>query len=257
MTCKRNVSHGDIAYFHYSGHGAQIPSSTNDGFDGILCPMDMIADSTGWECYITEQEFHAMVQTLPLKSNVTITLDCCHSGTSAESVSNNKRDLSIPLTIVDQVKPTPRYIPYNVPHKGEVPPRNSRALEEAKRTMDSIPKNQYEYPNFFAACRENQTAADYPFGDTYYGGSIVPLSFYDYCTGFSYFFYATMMDAGKKKIQLNHSSLLQSTARVNTDLLSIISHKIGVIPLLKVYLEAVTEPSTDFFREWKPMNWSK
>ena len=178
MTYKRNVDEGDIVYFHYSGHGAQIPSSTSNGFDGILCPMDMIADPSGWECYITEQEFHAVLQTLPLKSNVTIVLDCCHSGISAENVSN-KRDISIPLTIAEQVQPIPRYIPYNVPHNGEAPPQNSRVLEEAKRTIDLIPKNHYEYPNFFVACRENQTAADYPFGDIYYGGFNHFLSFYN------------------------------------------------------------------------------
>lgn len=73
---------GDILHFHFSGHGSQMVDSKYDtdeepdGMDEILCPVDL-----NWrDKVITDDQLKAVFDRVPAGVNVTVVLDCCHSG---------------------------------------------------------------------------------------------------------------------------------------------------------------------------------
>ena len=71
---------GDVLVFHYSGHGSQVPDrhgdERDDGLDEIICPYDL-----DWNDPFTDDDLYAIVKDLPAGVNLTVVLDCCHSGT--------------------------------------------------------------------------------------------------------------------------------------------------------------------------------
>ena len=88
------VAKGDVAYLHYSGHGNQapddkkhgpnpLPGDEADGMDETLIPADYVSqtDPSG---DIRDDSISEWLAALSAKepSNVTITLDSCHSGTA-------------------------------------------------------------------------------------------------------------------------------------------------------------------------------
>eukprot|EP00878_Enallax_costatus_P046705 GHUV01056968.1.p1 GENE.GHUV01056968.1~~GHUV01056968.1.p1 ORF type:complete len:155 (-),score=29.75 GHUV01056968.1:155-619(-) len=66
---------GDILFFHYSGHGTQVPdnSEETDAKDEALCPTDM-------NC-ITDDDLRSILINLADGVKFTMVADCCHSGT--------------------------------------------------------------------------------------------------------------------------------------------------------------------------------
>lgn len=72
---------GDVLFFHYSGHGSQIRSTVEpDGLDEIICPIDL-----NWrDKVITDNELKQIFHAVPNGVNVTLVLDCCHSGTALD-----------------------------------------------------------------------------------------------------------------------------------------------------------------------------
>jgi len=74
---------GDSLFFHYSGHGAQVPDRSGDEIDGMdetIVPCDfqrmgLISD---------DMIFRTMIQ--PIKEGVKLNciMDCCHSGTGLD-----------------------------------------------------------------------------------------------------------------------------------------------------------------------------
>lgn len=66
---------GDLCFFHYSGHGTQVPSDGEeaDGKDEALAPTDM-------NC-ITDDDLRVILSKLPDGVKFTFVADCCHSGT--------------------------------------------------------------------------------------------------------------------------------------------------------------------------------
>merc|ERR1719316_2413354 len=74
---------GDELFFHYSGHGAQIPDTSGDedgGEDDALIPCDF--KSAG---LIVDDELRSrVVLKLPKGVRFTAIMDCCHSGTALD-----------------------------------------------------------------------------------------------------------------------------------------------------------------------------
>jgi len=74
---------GDVLFFHFSGHGAQVPDATGQEADGLnetILPLDyqkagMISDDTIWG---------SMVYPLAEGVRLTALMDCCHSGTGLD-----------------------------------------------------------------------------------------------------------------------------------------------------------------------------
>ncbi|HEY8226485.1 MAG TPA: caspase family protein [Pyrinomonadaceae bacterium] len=77
---------GDVVFFHYSGHGQQIPDDNGDeidGYDESLIPSDYVSQKDGSK-NIRDDEIGVLLDELKAKepSNVTISLDSCFSGTA-------------------------------------------------------------------------------------------------------------------------------------------------------------------------------
>jgi len=78
----QGVSQGDILFFHFSGHGAQVPDKTGqeaDGMNETILPLDykhkQITDDELWG---------SLVYPLPSGVKLTAIMDCCHSGTGLD-----------------------------------------------------------------------------------------------------------------------------------------------------------------------------
>lgn len=78
-----NSSPGDILFFHFSGHGAQVPDKSGmeeDGHDETILPCDY--ENSG---QIRDDEiWGTMVYPLPAGVKLTAVMDCCHSGTGMD-----------------------------------------------------------------------------------------------------------------------------------------------------------------------------
>ncbi|KAF6260202.1 metacaspase type II [Scenedesmus sp. NREL 46B-D3] len=66
---------GDVLFFHYSGHGTQVPSDheESDAKDEALCPTDMNT--------ITDDDLRTIFAGMADGVKLTVVADCCHSGT--------------------------------------------------------------------------------------------------------------------------------------------------------------------------------
>ena len=71
---------GDRVLFHYSGHGAQVPTRNPqgevDGLDEVICPVDF--DWTD-DHMIRDKDFHSMFSTIPEGVEFVWVSDSCHS----------------------------------------------------------------------------------------------------------------------------------------------------------------------------------
>lgn len=72
---------GDRLFFHYSGHGAQVPTKTPsgelDGLDEVVCPVDF-----NWtdKRMIRDKQFRALFSSIPVGVSFVWVSDSCHSG---------------------------------------------------------------------------------------------------------------------------------------------------------------------------------
>ena len=73
---------GDVLYFHYSGHGSQVINTNYDsdrepdGKDEVMVPVDM-----NWrDKMITDDQLKTIFNKVPTGVNLTVFMDCCHSG---------------------------------------------------------------------------------------------------------------------------------------------------------------------------------
>jgi hypothetical protein len=76
------ASAGDQILFHYSGHGAQLPSNGHpfekDGLDEIICPYDF-SDANATQTAISDKEFAKIFATIPKGVHFVWISDSCHS----------------------------------------------------------------------------------------------------------------------------------------------------------------------------------
>jgi hypothetical protein len=76
------ASAGDQILFHYSGHGAQLPSNGHtfekDGLDEIICPYDF-SDADANKTAITDKEFAKIFAGIPKGVHFVWISDSCHS----------------------------------------------------------------------------------------------------------------------------------------------------------------------------------
>lgn len=78
---------GDVLFFHYSGHGSNFVDSKYDtdyepdGLDELICPIDL-----DWRNnIITDDMLRQIFSKVPTGVNLTVVLDCCHSGGAIDS----------------------------------------------------------------------------------------------------------------------------------------------------------------------------
>jgi metacaspase-1 len=75
---------GDSLFFHYSGHGTQVPDESGDETDGkdeALVPVDYQKFPGAKGMIIDDDLVKELVMPLPEGVMLTAVMDCCHSGT--------------------------------------------------------------------------------------------------------------------------------------------------------------------------------
>ncbi|KZT04476.1 peptidase C14 [Laetiporus sulphureus 93-53] len=119
---------GDHFFFHFSGHGSQIPNlngTEKDGFDegmldsafAVIWPCDVRYRGDG-KCtnYIMDDWIHQiLVDQVPHGAHVMMVFDCCHSGTAAD----------LPYTSDDFRPPSPLIL---APISTTASPHNSKSI---------------------------------------------------------------------------------------------------------------------------------
>jgi len=138
---------GDVLVFHYSGHGSQVPDrhgDEHDGLDEIICPYDL-----DWDDPFTDDDLYAIVKDLPAGVNLTVVLDCCHSGTGLREAAGpapcaRGRGLSAPPALSRQ-----------------------RRADAAVRRFGSRAAQRGAI--LIAGCRSNQVSADAYLDGDYHG----------------------------------------------------------------------------------------
>jgi uncharacterized caspase-like protein len=149
----RDSKKGDVAVFHYSGHGSHVPDDNGDEADGrdeILCPTDL-----DWDDPLRDDWLRATLDSVRAGVNLTVIMDCCHSGT-------NTREVLPPDAPVKQ-----RYLPSPSTLKAVESGRSEsrkvtselRGSSRAARRGRDIVKA--ELPEvLITGCRDTQTSAD-------------------------------------------------------------------------------------------------
>ena len=136
--------------FHYSGHGSQVDDrhgdELDDNLDEIICPYDL-----DWDRPFTDDDLYAIVKDLPAGANLSVILDCCHSGTGL-------RDLGGPARCLDRHAVSRSAAGRAVP--GRLRLRAMRRFGARAAQRGAI---------LLAACRSDQVAADASIDDDYHG----------------------------------------------------------------------------------------
>jgi len=164
---------GDILFFHYSGHGSRITHTGSDvelnGYDEILCPVDL-----NWkDKMITDDDLRIIFDRVPAGVNLTIILDCCHSGTALDHTEQYQplgtarnmlqcelnEDATIEATATSKMLPPPTHL--TVPTTANELPRSfSRGAPE------------HVYAGLLiSGCQSHQTSADAFLGGKYCGAA--------------------------------------------------------------------------------------
>ena len=84
---------GDVIVFQYSGHGTHVNDlngDEDDGQDEAICPVDFATGSL-----FIDDDIASAISGLPAGVNLTLFMDCCHSGTNSRFAVGG--DLSRPL----------------------------------------------------------------------------------------------------------------------------------------------------------------
>ncbi|HKE44792.1 MAG TPA: caspase family protein [Steroidobacteraceae bacterium] len=150
---------GDVLYLHYSGHGSNVPDKNGDEADHrdeILCPADL-----DWKDPLTDDWLRGAFNKLRAGVNLTVVMDCCHSGTNTRAI------LSPDAPVI------PRYLPNPWDLMAEESRRRLRGTvrgagaRAARKRSDVVEAAIGE--TLFAGCRSTQTSADAYIGRTYNG----------------------------------------------------------------------------------------
>ncbi len=142
-----DASAGDALVFHYSGHGSQVPDRHGDeadGLDEILCPYDL-----DWDDPLTDDDLGAIVGRLPAGANLTVILDCCHSGTGLREAAG------------DATRARNRFL--HPPAR--LRPRRRRDAAVRRFGEQAAARGAI----LIAGCRSDQTAADADIAGEYHG----------------------------------------------------------------------------------------
>ena len=153
---------GDVLLLHYSGHGSNVPDDNGDEADHrdeILCPTDL-----DWKDPLRDDWLRATFDTLKAGVNLTVVMDCCHSGSNTRAIQPPDAPL------------IPRYLPNPWDIMAEESGRRLRGkvaseLRSSSRTLrkksDVVTANIPEL--LITGCRDTQTSADASIGGSYNG----------------------------------------------------------------------------------------
>lgn len=135
---------GDRLFFHYSGHGAQVPTKTPagevDGLDEVICPVDF-----DWSDrrLIRDKQFRTLFSTIPAGIEFVWLSDSCHSGDLSKGL--------LPPKMNRRVMPLPGE---GHPIHGDL--AKARAVHRTKKAAAPVAFNGA----LISGCKSDQTSAD-------------------------------------------------------------------------------------------------
>lgn len=164
---------GDVLFFHYSGHGSQVPDGSDgdhepDGLDEIICPVDI-----DWNMnIIRDDQMKQIFDKIPSGCNLTVILDCCHSGGGLDH-DNQYQPYGVGVaksTPRSKIIPRNRFMPMPANLYSQAMSRTrKKKLKVKKKTMlaKSIQKNGL----LITGCQSQQTSADAWIGGKFMGAA--------------------------------------------------------------------------------------
>lgn len=158
----KGAKRGDVLLFHYSGHGSNVPDDSGDEADSrdeILCPTNL-----DWKDPMTDDWLRTAFDKVPADVNLTVIMDCCHSGT------NTRVLVSPDAPIIERFLPCPLdllAVESGRRLTGEVKGKRATLEKRAKRKKDVIDVSIPEV--LITGCRDTQTSADAHIGGSYNG----------------------------------------------------------------------------------------
>lgn len=156
---------GDVLYFHYSAHGSQMVTTDYeageeaDGLDEVLVPFDM-----DWrEKIIKDDDFKRIFSKVPAGVNLTVTLDCCHSGGGLRSgYSFGPEWQSDPIPV------KPRFVPMPLDIANRAIGLDIKPKERTIQDPQIVAAND-QVGLLVSGCKSSQTSADAWLGNRYMG----------------------------------------------------------------------------------------
>lgn len=162
---------GDVLYFHYSGHGSQVidtdydNDNEPDGKDEIICPVDL-----DWRTKIIRDEDMRMIfDKVPEGVNLTVVLDCCHSGGGVDSdyayqpfgaaTGSNHIDPMKGITLSRELP-----MPADIANRG-------LGLDLAPKTRGIKNNSNADIGLLISGCQSHQTSADSYIGNKFMGAA--------------------------------------------------------------------------------------
>lgn len=158
---------GDVLFFHYSGHGSQLANkdyttdNEPDGLDEIICPVDL-----NWrDKVIRDDQMKAIFDKVPAGVNLTVILDCCHSGGGLDQANQYQtREFGPPADLDTPNRERRLVMPYDIANRVigldvEVRPRAVQS-----RNVDKVGL-------LLSGCRADQTSADAWIANKYIGAA--------------------------------------------------------------------------------------
>lgn len=221
-----DVKDGDIRFFHYSGHGAQIAGygtqSEVDKVDECLVPHDF--DWSLEKAIIDDWLFDHYSQ-LPYDARLVMILDCCHSGGMARGQGVRSRGLTPPDDVrhrtlrwdaeaqmwvgrkissaVDDLSKRTLYTGGERGHDISKLGRATRLRNRPDREFDELRKTFGHkgpfLPLIYEACQEDQLAEEYQHGVSSFGA-------------FTYCMTQALRDARKKGHEITFRQLMEKTS---------------------------------------------
>ena len=160
----KGAKKGDVLVLHYSGHGSNVPDDGTDEADGrdeTLCPTDL-----NWDDPFRDDWLRETFDKLSAGVNLTVIMDCCHSGTNTRAV------LPPDAKVISRYLPSPWGI--RAAESGRSLPKKVNARlrtssPAARKAKDIVNADLPEV--LITGCRDTQTSAD-AFIDGKYNGAL-------------------------------------------------------------------------------------
>lgn len=163
-------SPGDVLFFHYSGHGSQMinqnyddPDFYVDGLDEVICPVDI-----NWRNkVIRDDDLKRIFDKVPAGVNLTVILDCCHSGGGIDSI-NRYYPLGLRRFVAHHPDSTP-----NKSRLMQAPPDilNRGLALGLKSKPRKVQSGEASSAFLVSGCGESQTSSDTFINNIYAGAA--------------------------------------------------------------------------------------
>jgi len=154
---------GDVLYFHYSGHGSQVPDPTGEEEDGMnecLCPSDCLENE--WPDAVIVDDFlnDTFFDGLPEGVRLTCVYDCCHSGTMTDlaCVAGLDEEEEAPAGSDGAARGLGKSRVMTPPENVSAALQNQNALKQPKKKVPVADHRKYLWT--VSGCQDNQTSAD-------------------------------------------------------------------------------------------------